>query len=214
MAGYPPLFAKGKTNAKNITSQVIGSTDTALTLDNVTSLTTGMHVFTSDDAGAGSVEYLGKIKTIVGLVVTTQFRARFARVSGADFWTPTASWQAATVPGLGHQGRMLDPGIERLTTTAAQDMRTRVRDAREFVEFTWSNAVRTDLVAYQAWMLANTNNCLGTFTAAWFDAELGYNRNCKVQLHDVDRPQSSKDEAYLLRSWVRTVLVVTVDAYR
>lgn len=213
MPAFPPLYAKGKALTKTITAQVINSGDTSVTVNNVSSLVPGQHVFTSDAGGTANVEYLGKIKSINTLTIVTQFRARFARVNGASLWIPAASWQATTVLSLGAQNRSLDPGIEMLKTTGSQDLRTRTRDAREYKEMTWSNARRSDLVAYQAWMVANTGNCLGTWTVAWFDSELAYVRSCKVQLMDADREQTSKDENYALRSWARRMQVIAVDAY-
>lgn len=217
---FPPLFAKGKANVKTITAQVIGASDTAVTVDTATGLSVGMHVFASDAGGTANVEYLGKIKTIVAdaspattSTITTQHRARFARVNGASLWSPAASWQAATVLSLGSQDHARDRGIEKLQTTAARGMRTKTRDTAEYIDMMWSLANTTDFVAMETWLIANAGDGLGTFTAAFADRKYGYVRCCQVTLDDADREFKAKTDLCVLRSWVMRFAIAASDSY-
>jgi hypothetical protein len=210
---FPPVFAKGQSNLKTVSAQSIGSSSTTLTLNNVTSLSVGMHAFSSD-AGGGNSEYLGKITAIAGSDVTVRFVARFARVSGAAFWTPIAVWQATTVIGLGGQQRSFDNGLELLDTTGAHQLQTQVRDRRDYKRLMFSQAKRTDWVAFDAWCVANLNgSMMGSFTAAWLDSDFAYWRCCKVQFRNANAEQMASHSAYLLRTWEPELCVLTENGY-
>lgn len=211
MPMFPAVFAKGKTNSKTVVSQTIGATDTALVLNNTTSLTVGLHVFTSDASGA-NCEYLGKIKTVSSPNITVQFAARFARIAGALLWTPLASWQAATVVSSGGDVPW-DPGLETLQTTNKVPLHTETRDFCDMVELEWNLANRTDRAAFKAWLSTNIGYGLKSFTCAYVDSDTGLVECAKVKFAAPAAVARAVTTAYRLRSWSERLVIVTADNY-
>lgn len=213
MPMFAPVFVKGKSNIRTVSSFTLNASSTTIVLTAAASpIAVGNFVFVSQADGT-LCEYLGKATAVASATVTTMYRGRIARSAGALVWTPTASWQAASVISLGACSQDWSTGIETLETTGAQPLHTKVAEHRDLVEMTWSMADRADRVALKAWLLANAGDGLGSFTAAWNDVELGAVATAKVKLSEPGRVFSAQSTAYRLRSWVLGLCVVAADSY-
>jgi hypothetical protein len=209
---FAPVFAREKQYEKGVTGFTIGAVNTAVTLDGVSGLAAGRHGFVASSTGT-LVEYLGRILTVNGLVVTCRLVAQRARNAGDRFWVAKYVWQAASVPSVAEYDREVDPGIATLETTGAVPLRTRVRDVGERVRLTLGSAAASDWAGYLDWLRDRADWGLGQFTAAWRDQDKGVVRTAVVALGATERGFQTRVPLAGLRTWEMELVVAGEDGY-
>lgn len=206
-----PVLARGRSNERVISGFVIGGSSTAITVGSVSGLVVGMKVFVGE-ADLSLAEYVGWIVAIDGLVVTVRFVARRGRSAWAKLWTPSAVWQAVSVPSISSWEAEDDPGLERLETTGKAALLTQVRDAREVVRLGLGTSV-SDWAGFRSWLKANVGGGMGALTAAWADRDSGLVRTAKVRLEDAERGFRAGVPVAGWRTWEVGFAVLAEDVY-
>jgi hypothetical protein len=184
---FAPVFALGKAHEQALgTDAQEGATE--FYVSDLTGIVIGQHAFLSDADGS-AVEYVGRITAKNALIVdvTVQFPLLADRAADAKFWVAAASWQAVSVPGVGDWANRVDPGLQSVASTGAENLFSRTRDAREIVTVGWQMISVADWQACKVWLHDNASYGLGAFTAAWKDYDSGERRCARVKLENPER---------------------------
>ncbi len=151
--------------------------------------------------------------TVAGSVVTARLVAQAARVNGDKLWTPEAVWQAGSIVAPAGWAAGVDPGIERLDTTGAVPLDTRMRDAREAVRLALDMVSVADWAAWMTFWTGTLDGGLKAFTLAWADKDQGRVRTAKVRLEDGTRERGATAKVCGWRDWELAVIVAGEGTY-
>ena len=215
MSIFCPVFCRERQNRAQAATLAVGAT-TGTASESLAGFTPGQHLFVAVRNTYGNAEYLGKIKSVAGSTITFEFPVQVARnllATAHDFFTPGVVWQASDVRGTGATVTSYESGIETLDTTGKELLHTRIREAREYVEFALRDIKAADWQAYRQWVIMETLGGLYNFMVAYMDHDVGKRRCDVVKFRSPGQALRAAERAKVLRSWVTELQIVQRDLY-